>query len=885
MIRKTVACAAVLALVGAAAATSAAARPATQKIWRAPGTKAPRLVVPGRDAPQRRDAVAIARGHLDSNAGLYHVDADEDLRVLDVIGTPTGDTVRFGQVHRGLPVFGAQYLVHLAGGPAGAAVSSVNGHVFTELDSPTTPRLTAAEATSLVPLRIRPMVADAVSPEGLTIVPVGDGALAYEFVVTGSSFGAPAKRRVFINALTGGVVLSYGELRYDGAVTGTGRTAHGREVTLNAFQRGSSFELRDRGRSMFSVSGGEIKTHDVLGQAVYNPTDGNLVRSSSSEFSGANTSSGAVDAHWGAGEVYEFYLSLGRDSIDGMGTTITSIVNAADDRTGGPLFNAFWDGEKMIYGNPNPDELYPLSADLDVVGHELTHGVTQSSAGLVYLNQSGAMDEAYADYFGQAIDITDSPAPPGEDGFVGEDLCKVPEPAEWECPLRDLNDGRTTADYLYYLSDFDGGGVHDNATIYAGALWDVRQQLGGAKTDRIVLKALTEFTTPLDEFIDGRASIVEAARALGSPAEDIALIESIFDAKGIVTGWDDPGQSTERTLVSGIFQSTNYASPQVSGPRFVIANHADMTKVEREPMQIYVGSIDGSGSLAKVGEDTNPRTFNDEAPDIFGSKVVWTHIAATSSGLDADVHSRKLGGGVRAVASGAPWQWYPSIDAKTIVWEQIRTNSDVWMRRGSRDPVRVAGGPTEQWLPQVVGDWVAWWLPGDGSRPMGISMKNVVTGKTATIKAPSARAFLGPPAVGPGYVAWYQDNNANGLGSIMKAKLGRTATTALVPEDSELSPVWVGGRLTGMTSGPALSAGSDFVAYTDERALADKFVARAPVPSARVGRDVWLVAVGGGTPRLATTARGDQGFPGMGDGDLVLWFDGRAARTDLLVNR
>ena len=886
MIRRTLACLALFGLVAAGAALPAQARDGRTRIVRAPGTKAPRLVVPPREAPRHGSAAAVSRSHLAAHRSLYHLDP-EDLRVLDVIDAAGGDTVRFGQVHEGVPVFGAQYLVHLADDGDGSSVSSVNGHVFTELDPPRSPRLSEEEAAQVIRHRVRPVVVEDVVSNGLTIVPLGKGALAYDFTVSGHSFGMPVKRRVFINAVTGGVTLNFGELRFDGPVVGSGRTSHGADVPLNVFQRGSSFELRDRGRPMFAAAGGEIKTHDVSGQAVYDPTDANLARSASSVFTGIHTSSGAVDAHWGAGQVYDYYLALGRDSIDGRGGTITSIVNAGDDRTGGPLYNAFWDGEKMIYGNPDPSQLHPLSADLDVVGHELTHGVTQSSASLVYLNQSGALDEAYADYFGQAIDLNNFPnVPPEQDGYVGEDLCKVPEPDEWECPLRDLNDGRTTADYLYYLSDFDGGGVHDNATIYSGALWDIRQQLGGAKTDPIVLKALTEFTTPLDEFIDGRASTVEAARALGSPAEEIALIESIFDAKGIRAGWDQPPQSTDRTLVAGIFQSTaDYAPPRISGSRFVIANHADKAKVDREPMQIYVGSVDGSGSLTKVGQDTNPRTFNDEAPDISGSKVVWTHVTASSNGLDADVSSRKLGGAVRTVASGPAWQWYPAVDGKTIVWEQARTNSDIWMRRGSGDPVRVAGGPAEQWLPQVSGDWVAWWLPGDGSSRMAIGMKNVVTGKTATVRAPSARSFLGPPAVGPGYVAWYQDSDSDGLGSIMKVKLGRTAPTALVPEDSELSPVWVGGRLTGMASGPALSAGADFVAYTDERALAAKFVERSPIPSSSVGRDVWLIAVDGGTPQLLTAARGDQGFPAMGAGSLVLWFDGRAARTDLLVNR
>lgn len=887
MTRRLISLFASLMVVGALLGPPAQARPGGPRLVRAPGTQAPRLVVPPVAPARPGDPVAIARSHLDANRSVYHVDPFSQLRVLERIEHPGDATVRFGQVHRGVPVFGAQYLVHLEKSPAGAAVSSVNGHLFTELDPPSKPRLSEVEAERLAELRTRPLIVGNVSPQGLMIVPIGEGVLAYGFTLEGRHAGAPAKRTIFINAVTGGVALSYGELRFDGSVTGTGQTSHGGEVPLNLYQRGGVFEFRDRARSMFGATGGEIKTHDLNGGTSYVGTDGNLVSGSSLAFSGSHTSSGAVDAHWGAGQVYEYFLSLGRESIDGQGATITSLVNAADIRTGGPLFNAFWDGEKMIYGNPNPDELHPLPAALDVVGHELTHGVTQSSGGLVYLNQSGAMDEAYADYFGQAIDLAASPAtPPEHDGFIGEDLCKVPEPTEWECPLRDLNDGRTASDYLYYLSDFDGGGVHDNATIYAGALWDLRQELGGERVDPIVLKALTEFTTPLDEFIDGRNSVISAAQALGATSEEIAAVNRVFDAKGIVEGWDQPDSAGESTLVADIFQSTpNYSAPQVSGSRFTIANHADKSRVEDEPMQIYVGSVDGSTPLLKVGDDANPRTFNDEAPDISGARVAWTHLHGGSGGLDADVRGRKIGRRARSIASGPSWQWYPAMHRKTVVWEQARSNSDIWMRRGTAAPVRVAGGRAEQWLPQVWGDWVAWWLPGDGSGGMGIGVKNVRTGKALVLKGPSRGAFVGPPAVGPRYVAWYQDANSDGVGSIVRAKLGSSRRKVLVPEDSDTSPVWLGGRLTGVAAGPALSAGADFVAYTDERALAAKFFGDLPVPDAEVGRDIWVVPVAGGVARLATSARGDQGYPAAGDGGLLLWLDGRAGRTDLVGNR
>ena len=136
----------------------------------------------------------------------------------------------------------------------------------------------------------------------------------------------------------------------------------------------------------------------------------------------------------------------------------------------------------MVYGNPEPNpitrEVYPFSADLDVVAHELTHGVIDHSADLVYLNQSGAMNEAYADYFGNAVDVTVSGTPMGDPdaGEIAEDLCRVPNPDNWDCPLRDLNDGRdhtTTSVSISWTSTTEAFTSTRRSSL--GALWDIRE--------------------------------------------------------------------------------------------------------------------------------------------------------------------------------------------------------------------------------------------------------------------------------------------------------------------------------------------------------------------------------------------------------------------------
>ena len=156
----------------------------------------------------------------------------------------------------------------------------------------------------------------------------------------------------------------------------------------------------------------------------------------------------------------------GRNSLDGEGGNIIGIINMNDSETGGPMDNAYWNGAYMAFGNGNKI-LKPLAGALDVIGHELGHGVIDKTAGLVYRDQSGAMNESFADIFGAMIDR--------EDWQIGEDITKpevFPSGA-----LRDLSNPHNG--YIsskednwqpahtseIYTGEEDNGGVHINSGI------------------------------------------------------------------------------------------------------------------------------------------------------------------------------------------------------------------------------------------------------------------------------------------------------------------------------------------------------------------------------------------------------------------------------------
>ena len=860
--------------IGPVAVTSVSAQPRSLRVVRRSGTEAPALVTGIDTAPRRGAAPVVARAHLRANTDRYGIlDPAGTLETVEVIeGRGGTHTVRFGQRVGDVPVFGAQYLVHMRETPGGLETESVNGHVFTGLEVGTSPKVSVASARQLAATRVRPMLVERSVYRGLSVLPADDGVLSHRFTLWGSHRGAPTQQEIFINAQNGSTSLSYSNLHFASPVTIDGTSSHGATVPLKAFKDDGVFELRDRSRPMWSppTSRGQITTHDVRHSPFYDAVDSNIDTDATEPFSDG----AAVDAHYGAGITYEFFRQLGRDSIDDDNMSIKSSVHYSEGN--GPYCNAFWDGVQMVYGDCVHSETYPMSADLDVVGHELTHGVTQYTADLVYLNQSGAINEAMSDYFGNAIDNLDTglatSAP--NSGEIGEDLCKVANPTNWECPLRDMNDGRTTDDYLFYLADFDLGGVHDNSTIFSGALWDIREALVDAEVDRYVYKALAEYMTPLDSFVDGREAVLAAATADGADPGELATIAAAFDAKKIVPGWDTGGPNDAEILAGNLapFGFMFSEGPEATSERYVTGNYKDKKDFCCKPVEIYVGRVDTPGGLKKMSGSPGPSVVSDETPTITGTRAVWARVTEGFFGLDSNVVGRVLGGDIKTLAKGPAQQWFPAIDGSVLAWEDTRAgDTNIWVRRLGRTPRQLTTGGGEQWMPDVSGSWVAWWDIGSGRRAEQIGLKNIKTGRTVQIKSANPDARLGPPALGPDHLVWYQDNNGDGRGAIMKMRLGSNARNTVVAEGPN-SPRWEG--YAGL---PLVDANASYAVYTDERGYLNSG------PASGVGRDVWMVPLSGGTAVKVTDNRGDQAWPQLGTGRRAIWLDSARARTDLVT--
>jgi Zn-dependent metalloprotease len=849
--------------------------------------------VTGLDEPAREGPPAeIALSHLSANRSLYEIDSPTaDLDVVSVDRADASSTVRFQQLYNGVEVFGAHYLVHFDERGAGRAVTAANGSFFTDLNTSVEPRISQSAARRLAVARLRGIEVERVESHGLVVLPEGDGVTAFRFSIWGDGHRGPVKQEVFISARTGALVLSYNDLHRADPVGGSGETVHGDTVDLSLFQNiDFVYEMRgfldpnDDPPPVPPVDPVQAITHDAGGQdgLAFEESADTVIYDSEPHFDGSFTNIGAVDAHWGTERVFEFYKSLGRNSIDDEGMRIVSVVNAGGV-SNGPMYNAFWDGTRMVYGNPEPNpvtrEVYPFSSDLDVVAHELTHGVIDHSADLVYLNQSGAMNEAYADYFGNAVDVSVSGTPMShpDAGEIAEDLCRVPQPENWECPLRDLNDDNennpiTTEDFGFYLVDFDNGGVHINSTIFSRALWDIREGMDPELADEIIYTALTAWTTPLDDFVDGRDSILGAADQLGATPGQLGVIVDAFDRRGITDGWDDSAEESDsKSLLKNVAPLGFYnAAPQVSGSRYVVGTYDDKRAMFEEPQEIVVGNVSGKGSRVKVNGNSAGVLY-DELPDISGQQIAWARGRVQGNGVTFDVVNRKLGGGMRTIASTPAFEWFPSIDGDLIAWERASNNgTDIWARRIGGLPKRITRSGRDEIFPQVAGTKVAWW----DSRLDRIGIKDFKTGATTIIKHSNPDAFLGPPALSATHVFWFQDVDNDGFGSIIRANRNGKKRRALVKESNEdIAPFYDGITLEP----PRISANGRFLVYGDEYGYD-----RASSPE-HVGRDVWHIPVTGGTPRVVTCNRGDQAYASIGQGKRSVWLDGALGRTDLMT--
>ncbi len=334
---------------------------------------------------------------------------------------------------------------------------------------------------------------------------------------------------VDVNANNKNIVNSISEICNDD-IPGTGTSLYNGTVGIMVDSYSEGYRLQESGR------GGGIKTFNMQ-----NGTNYNYAVDYSNEdldFIDPEDETG-VSAHWATEGTYDFYLNtFGRNSFDNNGGTLYSYASFYVNYN-----NAFWDGYKMTYGDGDGVNFSPFVSN-DVAGHEITHGVTQYSADLIYASESGALNESFSDIFGTAVEFylegTDANWSCGEDitllppymtrSLEDPNLCECPDTYKgdfWD-PGEEVHTNSGIQNFWFYLISEGGTGTNDNGNSYSVTGIGIDDAL------QIAYRNLTVYLTPSSNYHNARAGSIYAASDLfGTGSQQYNSVIDAWNAVGV----------------------------------------------------------------------------------------------------------------------------------------------------------------------------------------------------------------------------------------------------------------------------------------------------------------------------------------------------------------
>ena len=448
--------------------------------------------------------------------------------------------VRFTQMVNGVPVYGADVARQVD--EQGLTVS-LFGTVYEGIGISTDPGIDVDRVSAIVAAESGVAPGAARLPQ-LTILPRDNG--TYQLVYTARVATAEDITLYFIDAHTGAIVDRRSDAHRQTASVGLGTGVLGGRKKISASAQGGTFVGSDRMRppviETFDMRGNLTRTLNFL-NGIVNLNASDFASDSDNQWTdGAN-----VDAHVYAGFTYDYYFKrFGRRGLDNANIRIRSLthpVNRQDAFTApSSVFdtfyvNAFYAGDGiMVYGEGLPPSIFLggqqwnfMSGSLDVVAHELTHGVTDYSSKLIYANESGALNEAFSDIMGTAVTFFFQQPGTGSgsaDYILAND---VVTPGG----IRSMENPRALGDPDHYSNRFtgtsDNGGVHTNSTIVSHAYYlSVEggtnrtsgltvQGIGAANREQMektFYRAFTQLMSSSSTFATARAATIRAAQDL-----------------------------------------------------------------------------------------------------------------------------------------------------------------------------------------------------------------------------------------------------------------------------------------------------------------------------------------------------------------------------------
>ncbi|MEV5916018.1 M4 family metallopeptidase [Streptomyces chartreusis] len=547
--------AAAVALVGvsaliAAAVQAGAATAAPEKAPSAAGK-----VIPGAEAvklspAQRAELIRDANATKADTARELGLGAKEKLVVRDVVKDGNGTVhTRYERTYDGLPVLGGDLVVETT--KSGATKDVVKATRAAIKPATTTAAVPAAKAEkqALAAAKAEDAKSPDVNKAPRKVIWAANGkpTLAYETVVGGlQDDGTPNELHVVTDAATGAKLYEYQAIE-----TGTGNTMYSGTVTLGTTQSGSTYNLTDGAR-------GNHKTYNLnrgtsgTGTLFSGPDDvwGNGAAS--------NAETAGADAHYGAALTWDYYKNVhGRSGIRGDGVGAYSRVHYGNN-----YVNAFWSDSCfcMTYGDGSGNA-NPLTS-IDVAGHEMTHGVTSNTAGLVYSGESGGLNEATSDIFGSTVEFYANNSSDVGDYLIGEEiningdgtpLRYMDKPSKdgaskdaWYSGIGsiDVHYSSGPANHFFYLLSEGSGTKTINGVTYNSPTSDGLPVtgIGRDKAEKIWFRSLTTKFTSNTNYAAARTGTLAAAGELyGTTSTEYKAVQDAWAGVNVGTRSDGGG--------------------------------------------------------------------------------------------------------------------------------------------------------------------------------------------------------------------------------------------------------------------------------------------------------------------------------------------------------
>lgn len=622
-----------------------------------------------------RSPTGLAMEYLDTAAPMMKIkNPSSEFSVVAVDEDELGmKHIRMQQMHENVPVYGAEIILH----GTRDNINFLNGTYFPtfELDN-VTPSITVDKCESIIYENMGSQVkyqidldqfGDMEPKSELVVYSYKDKfSLAYHFTVYKNLI---ERWEYFVDAHTGEIINKYesickfhnhkhiaGEsctettegtpenVLLDGSASTNALDLYNISRPINTYQVGSKYYLMDGARDIFSSTPSQMPNNPsgviwTINAFNTSPSKDNFnydhITSTNNQWSDKTS----ISAHYNGGKAFEYFRNTyNRKSINGNGGNIISFINVSDD-DGSSMGNAFWNGQAIFYGNGDA-AFGALAKGLDVAGHEMSHGVIQSTGNMEYQGESGALNESFADVFGAMIDRGN--------WLIGEDIVK--KSAFPSGALRDMSDphnGARTNDFNSgwqprhyderYKGTEDNGGVHINSGIPNYAFYKFATSVGKDKAEKVYYRALSNYLTKSSKFVDCRVAVVKAATDLYSKTE-VDAAKRAFDEVGI---YGDKGGDYENDVNSNPGKEfVLVTGPQFNGLYILDTNAGEVAKLSSKQIISKPSISDDGSEIVFIGSDKRlyyttidwtKGTF--VADQLLSDEPIWRNVIISKDGL------------------------------------------------------------------------------------------------------------------------------------------------------------------------------------------------------------------------------------------------------------